>query len=215
MKKLTVAGLLAVAVTAVVPLSVHAGTLQSFSMSKGTASALGFGFTNCTAWSVILDASSTGTHNLSAPATQGFAFVDLEVFNFCTNSDFFVASSTNNIQFTSGPVTTNNVPKFINASGTLTLPGTNCTSSGCSDASDTVTFSIAVQPVSDTTSHIFQHTRKTSPDGVTMEEIRDANSAIGTGTVSVSSQTFGTLTGGTWDTSVNDEKTHMITITFP
>lgn len=214
MNKLSAPTLVAVALTTIAPLSVHAGTLQSFSTSNGEGNAIGFGSTGCTAWDALLDASNTGTHNLSAPATQGFAFVNLAVFNFCTNSMVFLAGSTSNLQFASAPGTTNNVPKFVNASGTIALTGVSCTATGCSNVSDTVTFSMALQPTADTTSHLFQHTRQTYGGGVTMEQILDANSAIGTGPVSLSSQNFGTM-AGSWSTAVIDGKTHMITITFP
>ena len=193
--------MLAVVLLAAITLPVNAGTEQ-FAFSNGGAFANGLGQDSCQLVFVEINVARSGSHNLSNPSTTGFAQISLQLMNFCTNTFVFEGGSTSNFQF-SAPGAPDSIPMSVQASGTMTT--------SCCFGPDTLTFSLNLQAVSSTTIEQ-QTTSKQTSFGVTTEEHFDNNVLFTTGTVSVTSANYGTLPISTWQTQVNDEHSHSLTI---
>jgi hypothetical protein len=193
--------LLAAVVLAPTAFSANAGTEQ-FAFSSGGASANGFGEDSCQFVFVEINVARSGIHNLNNPSSSGFAQISLQLMNFCTNTFVFEGGSTSNFQF-SAPGAPDSIPKSVQASGTMTT--------SCCFGPDTLTFSLNLQAVSSTTIEQ-QTTSKQTSFGVTTEEHFDNNILFTTGTVSVTSANYGTLPISSWQTQVNDQHSHSLTI---
>jgi hypothetical protein len=200
----------AIALTTVAPFSAHA-TTQTVSFSSAGAAAFGVASTSCSFVDAYINVAKNGAQNLNAPSTTGFAFAYLTGYNFCSGSFsfFFEYGSTSTFTF-AAPGAPNVLPQSVQASGSIPM---YC--SGCSSSSDTLTFSIALQPVGTATYEQTGTVRSSYPPGVTVDQHFDFNSAYATtGTVTLSSQNFGTIPVANGFAGVNDQKVHTITITY-
>jgi len=196
--------LLAVLLSAV-SFSAQAASDQ-FTFSNGGAFAFGSEGDSCTFTSVDVNVARSGSHNLQK-SNNAIAEIDLQIFNFCTNTFIFEVGSTPSFQLVAVPGSLNVLPHSLQASGTMTA---SCFT-GCSGGTDTLTFSLNLQVVGSQT--IEQKTdTQTTVFGITTHEHSDDNIAFTTGTVSVTSAAFGTLPISNWSTQINDEKDHSVLI---
>jgi hypothetical protein len=202
------------ALTMVAPLSAYAAT-ASFSSSSAGAGANGYGFINsCEQATVNINVSQNGARNLSAPSTTGFAYATVFVYNYCPPAYFayaFEYGSTSTFEF-DAPGAPNVLPNSVQASGSIPLSCFNIVGTVCPSSSDTLTFSMNLQPIG-TASFEQATTMRTSYSGMVVDQHIDGNFAFATtGSVTVSSQNFGALPVPNGSAAISDQKVHTVTI---